>query len=92
MDSSAFNCFCKFMKSFFIIIRIDQYLYLLGSLIIILVTLYKAYDVNKFRNSENIRYKSYINEINFQFEDKSIENEKVNLKSSSNTYEDIFGE
>lgn len=71
---------------------IDQYLYLLGSLIIILVTLYKAYDVNKFRNSENIRYKSYINEINFQFEDKSIENEKVNLKSSSNTYEDIFGE
>ena len=72
--------------------EIDQYLYLLGSLIIILVTLYKAYDVNKFRNSENIRYKSYINEINFQFEDKSIENEKVNLKSSSNTYEDIFGE
>ena len=71
---------------------IDQYLYLLWSLIIILVTLYKAYDVNKFRNSENIRYKSYINEINFQFEDKSIENEKVNLKSSSNTYEDIFGE
>ena len=71
---------------------IDQYLYLLGSLIIILVTLYKAYDVNKFRNSENIRYKSYINEINFQFEDKSIENEKVNLKSSTNTYEDIFGE
>lgn len=71
---------------------IDQYLYLLGSFIIILVTLYKAYDVNKFRNSENIRYKSYINEINFQFEDKSIENEKVNLKSSSNTYEDIFGE
>jgi hypothetical protein len=71
---------------------IDQYLYLLGSFIIILVTLYKAYDVNKFRNSENIRYKSYINEINFQFEDKSIENEKVNLKSSTNTYEDIFGE
>ena len=73
-------------------ISIDQYLYIAGTIIIILVTLYKAYDVNKFRNSENIRYKSYINEINFQFEDKSIENEKVNLKSSSNTYEDIFGE
>lgn len=71
---------------------IDQYLYIAGTIIIILVTLYKAYDVKKFRNSENIRYKSYINEINFQFEDKSIENEKVNLKSSSNTYEDIFGE
>ena len=70
---------------------IDQYLYLLGSLIIILVTLYKAYDVKKFRNSENIRYKSYINEINFQFEDKSKENEKVNLKQSK-TYEDIFGD
>ena len=71
---------------------IDQYFYFVGTFIIILITLYKAYDVSKFRNNENIRYKSYINEINFQFEDKSIENEKVNLKSSSNTYEDIFGE
>ena len=53
--------------------------------------LYKAYDVNKFRNSENIRYKSYINEINFQNEDKSKENERINLKKS-NTYEDIFGD
>ena len=70
---------------------IDQYLYLLGSFIIILVMLYKAYDVNKFRNSENIRYKSYINEINFQNEDKSKENERINLKKS-NTYEDIFGD
>ena len=69
---------------------IDQYLYIVGTIIIIFVTLYKAYDVKKFRNSENIRYKSYINEINFQFEDKSKENEKVNLKQS-NTYEDIFG-
>ena len=69
---------------------IDQYLYIVGTIIIILVTLYKAYDVKKFRNSENIRYKSYINEINFQFEDKSKENERVNLKQS-NTYEDIFG-
>ena len=69
---------------------IDQYLYIAGTIIIILVTLYKAYDVKKFRNSENIRYKSYINEINFQFEDKSKENEKMNLKQS-NTYEDIFG-
>jgi hypothetical protein len=69
---------------------IDQYLYIAGTIIIILVTLYKAYDVKKFRNSENIRYKSYINEINFQFEDKSKENERVNLKQS-NTYEDIFG-
>ena len=70
---------------------IDQYLYLLGSFIIILVMLYKAYDVNKFRNSENIRYKSYINEINFQNEDKSKENERASLKQS-NTYEDIFGD
>ena len=70
---------------------IDQYLYILGSFIIILVTLYKAYDVNKFRNSENIRYKSYINEINFQIEDKSKENERASLKKI-NTYEDIFGE
>ena len=69
---------------------IDQYLYIACTIIIIFVTLYKAYDVKKFRNSENIRYKSYINEINFQFEDKSKENEKVNLKQS-NTYEDIFG-
>ena len=69
---------------------IDQYLYIAGTIIIIIVTLYKAYDVRKFRNSENIRYKSYINEINFQFEDKSKENERVNLKQS-NTYEDIFG-
>ena len=69
---------------------IDQYLYIVGTIIIIIVTLYKAYDVKKFRNSENIRYKSYINEINFQFEDKSKENERVNLKQS-NTYEDIFG-
>ena len=69
---------------------IDQYLYIAGTIIIIIVTLYKAYDVKKFRNSENIRYKSYINEINFQFEDKSKENERVNLKQS-NTYEDIFG-
>ena len=69
---------------------VDQYLYIAGTIIIILVTLYKAYDVKKFRNSENIRYKSYINEINFQFEDKSKENERVNLKQS-NTYEDIFG-
>ena len=69
---------------------IDQYLYIAGTIIIILVTLYKAYDAKKFRNSENIRYKSYINEINFQFEDKSKENERVNLKQS-NTYEDIFG-
>ena len=69
---------------------IDQYLYIAGTIIIILVTLYKAYDVKKFRNSENIRYKSYINEINFQFEDKSKENERVNLKQS-NTYEDILG-
>ena len=69
---------------------IDQYLYIVGTIIIIFVTLYKAYDVKKFRNSENIRYKSYINEINFQFEDKSKENERVNLKQS-NTYEDIFG-
>ena len=69
---------------------IDQYLYIAGTIIIILVTLYKAYDVKKFRNSENIRYKSYINEINFQFEDKSKENERVNLKQSK-TYEDIFG-
>ena len=53
--------------------------------------LYKAYDVNKFRNSENIRYKSYINEINFQNEDKSKENERASLKQS-NTYEDIFGD
>ena len=53
--------------------------------------LYKAYDVNKFRNSENIRYKSYINEINFQIEDKSKENERASLKKI-NTYEDIFGE
>ena len=70
---------------------LDQYLYRAGTIIIILVTLYKAYDVKKFRNSENIRYKSYINEINFQFEDKSKENEKVNLKQSK-TYEDIFGD
>ncbi len=70
---------------------VDQYLYIAGTIIIILVTLYKAYDVKKFRNSENIRYKSYINEINFQFEDKSKENEKVNLKQSK-TYEDIFGD
>ena len=70
---------------------IDQYLYLLGSIIIILVMLYKAYDVNKFRNSENIRYKSYINEINFQNEDKPKENERASLKQS-NTYEDIFGD
>ena len=70
---------------------IDQYLYIAGTIIIILVTLYKAYDVKKFRNSENIRYKSYINEINFQFEDKSKENERANLKQS-NTYEDIFGD
>ena len=70
---------------------IDQYLYLLGSFIIILVMLYKAYDVNKFRNSENIRYKSYINEINFQNEDKPKENERASLKQS-NTYEDIFGD
>ena len=70
---------------------IDQYLYILGSFIIILVTLYKAYDVNKFRNSENIRNKSYINEINFQIEDKSKENERASLKKI-NTYEDIFGE
>ena len=70
---------------------IDQYLYIAGTIIIIIVTLYKAYDVRKFRNSENIRYKSYINEINFQFEDKSKENEKVNLKQSK-TYEDIFGD
>ena len=69
---------------------IDQYLYIAGTIIIIFVTLYKVYDVKKFRNSENIRYKSYINEINFQFEDKSKENERVNLKQS-NTYEDIFG-
>ena len=69
---------------------IDQYLYIVGTIIIIIVTLYKAYDVKKFRNSENIRYKSYINEINFQFEDKSKENERVNLKQS-NTYEDILG-
>ena len=69
---------------------IDQYLYIVGTITIIFVTLYKAYDVKKFRNSENIRYKSYINEINFQFEDKSKENERVNLKQS-NTYEDIFG-
>ena len=70
---------------------IDQYLYILGSFIILIIMLYKAYDVNKFRNSENIRYKSYINEINFQFEDKSKENERVNLKQSK-TYEDIFGD
>ena len=70
---------------------IDKYLYFLGSFIIILVTLYKAYDVNKFRNSENIRYKSYINEINFQFEDKPKENERGSFKQS-NTYEDIFGD
>ena len=70
---------------------IDKYLYFLGSFIIILVTLYKAYDVNKFRNSENIRYKSYINDINFQLEDKSKENERASLKQS-NTYEDIFGD
>ena len=70
---------------------VDQYLYIAGTIIIILVILYKAYDVKKFRNSENIRYKSYINEINFQFEDKSKENEKVNLKQSK-TYEDIFGD
>ena len=70
---------------------IDQYLYILGSFIIMIIMLYKAYDVNKFRNSENIRYKSYINEINFQNEDKSKENERINLKKS-NTYEDIFGD
>ena len=70
---------------------IDQYLYILGSFIILIIMLYKAYDVNKFRNSENIRYKSYINEINFQNEDKSKENERINLKKS-NTYEDIFGD
>ncbi len=70
---------------------IDKYLYFFGSFVIILVTLYKAFDVNKFRNSENIRYKSYINEINFQLEDKSKENERVSLKQS-NTYEDIFGD
>ena len=70
---------------------VDQYLYIAGTIIIILVTLYKAYDVKKFRNSENIRYKSYINEINFQNEDKSKENERINLKKS-NTYEDIFGD
>ncbi len=70
---------------------IDKYLYFFGSFVIILVTLYKAYDVNKFRNSENIRYKSYINDINFQLEDKSKENERASLKQS-NTYEDIFGD
>ena len=70
---------------------IDQYLFALGTFIIIVVTLYKAYDLNKFRNSENIRYKSYINEINFQFEDKSKENERASVKQT-NTYEDIFGD
>ena len=71
--------------------EIDQYLFALGTFIIIVVTLYKAYDLNKFRNSENIRYKSYINEINFQFEDKSKENERASVKQT-NTYEDIFGD
>ena len=70
---------------------IDKYLYIIGSFVIILVTLYKAYDVKKFRSSENIRYKSYINEINFQIEEKAKDDEKVNLKKTS-TYEDIFGE
>ena len=73
------------------IAAIDQYLFALGTFIIIVVTLYKAYDLNKFRNSENIRYKSYINEINFQFEDKSKENERASVKQT-NTYEDIFGD
>ena len=76
---------------FYNIGAINQYLFALGTFIIIVVTLYKAYDLNKFRNSENIRYKSYINEINFQNEDKSKENERINLKKS-NTYEDIFGD
>ena len=70
---------------------IDQYLYIFGAIILTIFSLYKAFDVYKFRSGENIRYKSYLNEINFKSEDKIIENEGLNIKGG-NTYEDIFGE
>ncbi len=71
---------------------IDQYFYFVGTFIIILITLYKAYDVSKFRNNENIRYKSYINEINFQYEDKEPKDEQNKDLNKESTYEDIFGD
>ena len=70
---------------------IDQYLFIFGTIIMTIFTLYKAYDVYKFRSSENIRYKSYLNEINFQSEDKIKDNERVSIKGGQ-TYEDIFGD
>ena len=51
----------------------------------------KILHIYKFRKSENIRYKSYLNEINFQSDDKIKDNEMVNIKEV-NSYEDIFGD
>ncbi len=70
---------------------IDQYIYIFGAFMLIIFSLYKAFDVYKFRSSENIRYKAYLNEINFKSEEKVIDNEKVNIHEG-NTYEDIFGD
>ena len=69
----------------------DKYLFIFGSVIVTLFTLYKSYDIYKFRTSENIRYKSYLSEINFQPENKIKDNERVSIKGGP-TYEDIFGE
>ena len=71
---------------------IDQYLYIFDAIILTIFTLYKAFDIFKFGSSENIWYKSYLNEIYFKSEDKAKENEKVNIKEIGNTYEDIFGD
>ena len=70
---------------------IDQYLYIIGATILTIFTIYKAFDIYKFRSSENIRYKSYLNNIIFQNDDKIKDNEKNNIKEV-NTYEDIFGD
>ena len=71
---------------------IDQYFFIFSGIIITIFSLYKAFDIYKFRSSENIRYKSYLDEINFQTEDKINDDEKVNIKEGGNTYEDIFGD
>lgn len=71
---------------------IDQYCFIFAAIIITIFSLYKAFDIYKFRSSENIRYKSYLDEINFQTEDKMKDNERVSIKEGGNTYEDIFGD
>ena len=62
---------------------VDEYLFIFGFAILILFTIYKAYDIYKFRTGENARYKSFLDEINFQEENKINERESISVRKKN---------